>query len=676
MKISCDMQFLRIFAVELLIVMPIYFKYVFNETRIMKRNIVLFAGLALSACAFSQQKDQVLMKINNKNITRSEFEYIYNKNNSNNELDKKTLNEYVDLFVNFKLKVAAAEAEGVDTTRTFLDEFLGYRQQLTKPYLTNESVDGAYIREIYNRLKENVEASHILVRCKPNATPQDSLDAYNKAERARQRILKGEEFEKVAREVSEDPSVKQNGGKLGYFTAMQMVAPFEDAVYALKVGEVSKPVRTDFGYHVIKLTNRRPDMGKVLVAHIFKHLPQDATKEQENKATMQIDSIYGALQQGADFAALAKSCSDDQGTASRGGELPWIGFRQTVKEFEDVAFSLNKNAFSKPFRSPSGLHIVKMIDRKPIESFEEKKEEIARRLERQGRGEKGSEALVEQLKKEYNFSYNEKGVNDINNLMKNIQAGKDSLTSVNAQNLSGDLFTLNGKTYPVQGFIKWVKDHPGSVEKQLKEYAQASILNYEDSRLEKKYPEFGNLVQEYRDGILLFDISNRKVWEKASKDDEGLAEFFKQNKANYKWDSPRFRGIVVHCKDKKTAKAVKKLIKNNPEEEWANMIRKTLNNDSVSVVKVEKGLYIYVKGDNKYVDKLQFKSGNFEPVKEYPVTVTFGKMLKDGPESYKDVRGPVTADYQNYLEANWIKELRDKYKVEINQEVLKTVNNH
>ncbi len=640
----------------------------------MKRKIILFAGLALSAYAFSQEKDQVLMKINNKDITRSEFEYIYNKNNSNNELDKKSLDEYFNLFVNFKLKVTAAEAEGVDTTKAFRDEFMGYRQQLAKSYLTDDSVDEANARSIYERLKENVEALHILVRCKPDATPKDSLEAYRKAERARQRILNGENFEKVAREVSEDPSVKQNGGNLGYFTALQMVTPFEDVAYSLKNGEVSKPVRTDFGYHVIKVTNRRPDMGKVLVAHIFKFLPQDATKDQQNKATVQIDSIYNALQNGADFASLAKKCSDDQGTATRGGELPWIGFHQTVKEFENVAFSLNKDEISKPFRSPSGMHIVKLIDRKAIEPFEEKKDEIVRRMDRQGRGNKGVEALVEKLKVEYNFSYNDKGVNDVKTLMKNIQAGKDSLTSAGAMNLSGNLFTMNGINYPVQGFIVWTKTQQGSVEKLLKEYTSNLILAYEDSRLEQKHPDFGHLMQEYRDGILLFDISNRKVWDKASKDEKGLDTFFEENKANYKWDSPRFKGVIVHCKDKKTAKAVKKLTKKNPQEEWATVIRKTLNNDSISVVKVEKGLFI--KGDNKYVDKLEFKSGSFEPVKDYPVTIVIGKMLKGGPESYKDVRGPVTADYQNYLEAGWIKELRDKYKVEINQQILKTVNNH
>lgn len=640
----------------------------------MRRKIILIAGLAFSTCVFSQHNDPILMKINNKEVTRSEFEYIYNKNNSNNGLDKKTLDEYINLFVNFKLKVAAAEAEGVDTTKVFLDEFLGYRQQLAKTYLTDESVDEANARIIYERLKENVEASHILVRCKPDATPSDSLDAYHKIERARQRILNGESFEKVAREMSEDPSVKQNGGNLGYFTALQMVYPFEDTAYSLKKGEVSKPIRTDFGYHLIKVTNRRPDMGKVLVAHIFKALRQDASKEQEDKAKMQMDSIYLALNNGSDFVGLAKKYSDDQGTASRGGELPWIGFRQTVKEFEDVAFSLKKNEYSKPFRSPSGIHIVKLIDSKTIEEFGEKKDEIIRRMNRQGRGEKGVEALVERLKKDYSFSLDVNGLAQVKNLFKDIQAGKDSLTSARAKNLAGSLFIMNGKSYSVADFIGWAKENKGSLDNLLKGYTQKNIMAYEDGQLEKKYPDFGHLMQEYRDGILLFDVSNRIVWDKASKDDKGLEQFFNDNKSNYSWQSPRYRGIVVHCKDKKTAKAVKKLVKKTAEEDWSTVIRKAFGNDSIPMVKVEKGLF--VKGDNKYVDKLAFKEGSFETLQEFPRTILIGKKLKKGPETYKDVRGPVTADYQNYLEANWVKQLREKYKVEINQEVLKTVNNH
>lgn len=640
----------------------------------MRRKIILLTLLAFNLCVFAQQQDPVLMRINNKNVTRSEFEYIYNKNNSNNELDKKTLDEYVDLFVNFKLKVAAAEASGIDTTKAFRDELSGYRQQLIKPYLTNDSVDQASALEVYNRLKENIEISHILITVKPNASAQDTLDAYNRAERARQRIENGEPFEQVARLVSEDKSVRQNGGYLGYFTALQMVYPFEDAAYKLKIGEVSAPVRTDFGYHVIKVTNRRPDMGQVLVAHIFKYLPQDASQGQEQKVIAEIDSLYQALQNGASFSELARKYSDDKATASRGGELPWVGFRQTVKEFEDVAFSLSKDQYSRPFRSPSGYHIVKLIDRKTIEPFEEKKEEILRRLNRQGRGNKGADARIASLKKDYSFTVNTPAYNELESALRNLTLGEDIKKTSVASLLNKTLFTLDGKTYSQQDFIKWQSDNSQPFTRQFKLYTDKVILDYEDSRLEIKYPDFGYLMQEYRDGILLFEISNNTIWDKASKDDNGLESYFKENKSDYSWDSPRFKGLIVYVVDKKTVKQLKKLIKKIAEDDWAGKITRTFNNDSVTNVKVEKGLY--AKGANKYVDKLVFKTGKFEPLKEFPYTETIGKKLKKGPETYRDVRGPVTADYQNYLESVWIQQLKAKFKVEINQQVLKTVNNH
>lgn len=647
----------------------------------MKRNLILLAVLALNFSAFAQQPDPVLMRINDKDITRSEFEYIYNKNNSTNELDKKNLEEYVDLFVNFKLKVAAAEEAGLDTTRSFRTEFDGYRQQLAKPYLTDRSVDEANALEAYNRMKENLEVEHILIRLKPDASSQEVEDAYNRAERARQRILNGEEFEKVAREVSEDPSAAQNGGYLGYFTALQMVYPFENAAYNLKVGEISEPVRSDFGFHIIKLINRRPDIGQVLVAHIFKFLSQDAPKEKQQQVEAQMDSIYNALQNGADFAELAKTLSDDKNTGVRGGELPWIGFRQAVKEFEDVAFNMQKGEISKPFHSPNGMHIVKFIDRKQMEPFAEKKDEILRRMSRQGRGDEGVKALVERLKKDYKFQVNPEAYAAIERLALRYSPA-DSLYAPEATKMNEVLFTLNGKNYLQKDFATtlnrrtghWFSDQKEIIRKAFDTYTNKTILSYEESLLDKKYPEFGHLMQEYRDGILLFEISNRQVWEKAAKDNEGLAEYFKANKKDYAWDTPRFKGLILHCKDKSVADQAKKLIKKVDEDEWVKTIHKSLNNDSVTVVKVTKGLY--AKGDNKYVDKLVFKTGSYEPVEDYPYTTTIGKVLKKGPETYKEVRGPVTADYQNYLESAWIKELRGKYKVEINEEVLKTVNNH
>lgn len=642
----------------------------------MKRSFLFWAALAVGATTMAQQADPVLMRINEKNITRSEFEYIYNKNNSNNELDKKSLDEYVDLFVNFKLKVAAAEEAGLDTTLAFKKEFNGYRQQLAKSYLTDASVDEANALLSYNRMKENVEAWHILIRLQPNATDEQVDEAYNKAERARQRILDGEDFATVAKAVSEDPSAQQNGGYLGYFTGMQMVRPFEDAAFALKVGEVSEPVRSNFGFHVIKVTNRRPDIGKVLVAHIFKFLPQNASQEKQNEVKAKMDSIYSLLQKGEDFAVLAKMESEDRGTSSRGGELPWIGLHQTVKEFEDVAFGLEKNEISKPFHSPNGMHIVKMLDRKQLEPFSEKKDEIMRRLARMGEGNKGVHALVERLKKEYGFVLDEAGVASAKATLKSLVELQNDTTGIKKPEAVGNLFTLAGIEHPAQKFVEWINGRVMDIDLQLSQYIDREVLAYENSLLEKKYPDFGHLMQEYRDGILLFEISNNEVWGKASKDEDGLSKFFKENKKDYAWDVPRFRGVILHCSNEEVLKQAKSLLKKCklPEEQWGNMLRDTLNTDSVTVIKVTRGLY--AKGDNKYVDKLVFKSGDFEALADFPCTGVYGKTLKKGPETYKDVRGPVTADYQNFLEEVWIEKLRAKYSVDINQDVLKTVNNH
>lgn len=642
----------------------------------MKKNLSLLAAWALGLSVWAQQSDPVLMRINGKDITRSEFEYIYNKNNSNNEIDKKTLEEYVDLFVNFKLKVAAAEEAGLDTTAAFRKEFRGYRQQLAKNYLTDSSVDEANALLSYNRMKENLEAWHLLIRLEKDASPEQVQDAYNRAERARQRVLNGESFEKVAREVSEDPSVQKNGGYLGYFTAMQMVRPFEDAAYALQPGEISEPVRTDFGYHVIRVTDRRPDVGKVLVAHIYKFLPQGATPEKRAHIVAEMDSLYAVLQGGADFAELARKCSEDRGSAMRGGELPWIGTHQVVKEFEDIAFALQKGEISKPFQSPGGIHIVKLIDRRQIEPFEEKKDEIMRRLNRMGEGNKGVAALIARLKKEYGYVLDEAGLASAKEALARRAAMKADSTLTEVPKVDGVLFTLAGEKYPVQGFMDWAKDGASNVDELLNQYVDKEVLAYEDARLERKYPDFGHLMQEYRDGILLFEISNQQVWDRASKDEAGLEKFFKANKKNYAWDAPRYRGIILHCTSADTLKLAQKALKKCklPEEEWGTMLRSTFNNDSVTTMKMSKGLY--AKGDNKYVDKLVFKTGSFEPMPQYPYTGVYGKLLKKGPETYKDVRGPVTADYQNYLEAAWVEELRAKYEVEVDRDVLKTVNNH
>lgn len=650
----------------------------------MKKRFALAAALCFCLSGYAQNDDPVVMTIDGKDIKRSEFEYIYNKNNQSSEIDKKSLDEYVDLFINFKLKVAEAEAAGIDTTKSFRDELGNYRRQLAKSYLRDKSADEDYVKTIYERMKYDIRASHVLIKCGETDSPADTLAAYEKAMEAYDEIMQGAPFDKVASKYSEDPSVAKNKGDIGYFTALQMIMPFENAAYNMEVGEVSKPVRTRFGYHVIKVTGRRPNDGKVLVAHIFRHIPQNMSKADVEVKKQQMDSIYNAIVAGADFGEMARTFSDDLNSGRTGGKLPWFGRRQTVPEFEDMAFSMKDGEVSAPFVSPIGIHIIKKIDHKPLEPFEEKKGEIENMLYRFGLDNKGEEVLIARLSKEYGLSpVNEEARQELIAFAPGAVIGDEAyLKELGSSDKT--LFTLAGKEYTQQDFGRFVKDYTHkklgdretAINNLLKVFRDKCVLDYEDSQLENKYPSFANLMQEYRDGILLFDISNQMVWDKASTDIEGIEEFFKKNKKNYKWDTPHFRGIVVHCKSDSVEKPLKKLFKETDFEKWASDAVNTFNKDSVKVIQVEKG--IFVKGDNKYVDYFKFKGETFEQPKDYPYTFVYGKMLKKGPEKYTDMRGPVAADYQNYLEKEWVESLREKYKdrIVVYKDVLKTVNNH
>ncbi len=473
----------------------------------MRKNLFLSCMLmACSAVTFAQQNDPVLMTVNNKPVTRSEFEYIYNKNRSISSSEQLSLDDYVKLFVNFKLKVAEAEASGLDTTRSFRDEFAGYRQQVAAGYLTNPEADEAYAKEQYDSLQ-----------------------------------LKGE-------------------------------------------------------------------WERVKVAHIFKYLPQNAPEEVKERLQVTIDSIYNALQNGASFAELAKKCSDDRNSAAGGGMLPWISHGQAIPEFEKVAFELPLNTYSKPFTSFNGYHIIMKYEQDEL-PYAQVKDMILATRARQGMMSKGQESLATQLRQEYNLgSMDDKGV-----------------------------------------------------------------LEYENNRLEEKYPDFAHLMQEYRDGILLFEVSKQKVWDRAGEDVPGLTSYFAANKKKYVWDAPRFKGIVVHTKDEASAKEVQKLLKKTDNTQWAEKIQQTFNTKDSIAVRAQIGLF--AKGANKYVDDVEFKGAKAEPMKDFPYFFVYGKMQKK-PLVYTDVRGQVTADYQGYLETQWIEQLKEKYPVVINQEVLKTVNNH
>lgn len=643
----------------------------------MKALLKALPVLFLSGVLFAKGKDPVLMHINQKPVLKSEFEYIYNKNNSNNTLDKKSLDEYVDLFVNFKLKVEEAKSQGLDTTKAFINELAGYRTQLTKPYMTDSKVEEDVIKEAYERLKEDIEVSHILVRVDINAAPEDTLKAWNKINTVLKR-LETEDFNTVAKAESEDQSVTDNAGNIGWITGFRTVYPFENVAYSTPVGSISKPVRTAFGYHVIKVHNRRFSMGEILVSHIMRFTSQgeDAKNAQ---AKQQIDSLYQVVKGGADFGEVASANSEDRGSAAKNGELPWFGIGRMVKEFETAAFALKEvGDISEPVQSAYGWHIIKLLDKKGLPSYDSKKAEIERLIKRDERASKGQQSFVNKLKKEYKLkTLKGEYTAEFSNLLKD-RTLTDSAFLAEAAALKKPMLQFAKKKFTQADFFEYLKKNPGTskvspadiINEKLNAFIEKELIAYEDSQLENKYSDFRLLMQEYHDGILLFEVSNNEVWEKASKDTAGLASFFKKNKEKYNWDKPHYKGRIIQCKTENVFNAAKEIVKTHPKDSLDKMLRQL--NDSVINIRIEKGLY--VQGDNKFIDKHAFKTdAAAEPDTNYPYVFVTGSMLNLTPEEYTDVRGLVTADYQEYLEKVWIESLRKKFAVKINDKILKTI---
>ena len=474
----------------------------------MKKTLI--SMLLLMATALQAQTDDpVVMTIAGENVPRSEFEYSYNKNNTDGVIDKKTVEEYVDLFVNYKLKVRAALDARIDTTTAYRKEFAQYRDQQVLPSFVTDDDMLAEAHQVYDQTVRNIG----------------------------------------------------------------------------------------------------PD-GLVMAGHILIRIPQKATDAQQKDARRRIDSVYTALQAGADFEALAKQVSQDPGSAARGGMLGWFSRNQMVKEFEDAAFDLQPGEISKPVLSPFGWHIIKMKERKQLEPFDVHKESILRFMEQRGARNAISERKIDAI----------------------VKASDGSIT-----------------------------------REQLMEEKTDSLASVD--------PALRYLIKEYHDGLLLYEISNRTIWDKAAKDDEALALYFKKNKKKYNWDEPRFKGIAYHVKQQSDVKAVAKCVKKLKFDEWNEALRKTFNNDSIIRIRVEKG--VFKKGDNALVDREEFKVKDVkvDSVKGYPIDATYGKMLKK-PQDYTDVRGLVVADLQDEMERLWVADLRKKYPVTINEEVLKTINKH
>lgn len=676
-----------------------------NVIHLPRTIILAFIMSALSLHGFSQEvNNKVLLTVGDETITAGEFLNIYNKNNVQSEaIDPKTIDEYLDLFINFRLKVKDAEAQGLDTLKSFKDELAGYRKQLAQPYFTDESVIDQLTKEAYERSLYDIRASHILIRCAPDALPADTMAAWKKISDIRKKIMKGADFGKMAFEKSEDPSardregskqhpaMKGNHGDLGYFTVFNMVYPFETAAYNTPVGQVSPIARTDFGYHILKITDRKPALGKVTVAHIFFTFPKNSTAADSAKVAARADSVYNRLNAGEKWDELAAKYSDDKASASKGGLLPPFTCNRLVPEFMTAVYALRStDDYSKPVLTSYGLHIIRLIEKKTPGAFEETKSDLKQRVTRDNRGRQSQEAVIARLKKEYNFKENEEV------LVKVYEAVTDSIFKgtwiPDPSTLpSGVLFSFADQKVTPSDFAAYLKksqkkQDPENIQvyvnKHYKDYVSETIMAYEDSRLESKYPDFKALVKEYRDGILLFELTDRLVWTKAVKDTTGLRAFYQTIKNKYMWPDRKLVTTLT-VKGLKSDKEAGDLM--DKIEKWTGKKGKNLNWVRTELIKdttlnVNLTEEKYVAGDNAVADKLEATEGAVVKDKTADgntVTLTWAvlsKLLQPEPKTLEEVKGLVTAEYQNQLEKEWIEKLRKQYTYKVDRSVLNQIN--
>jgi peptidyl-prolyl cis-trans isomerase SurA len=734
----------------------------------MKVYLLLFTVIFLSGCFLKMSRDQTndfIFKIEEIPVFVDEFIYNLKRNNYGEDsvIAEYEIMEYLNLYVNFKLKVHEARQLGLDTTESFRSEYEKYINQLTESFMKDDSIIDVLAREAYNHLQYEINASHILIKVENPFNPADTLRAYKKIYQVYKMAIDGKDFQKLAIEFSEDPSAIGNRGNLGYFTGLQMVYPFEKAAYSTEVGSISSPFKTRFGYHILKVNDRRPSQGKVEVAHILlRHDPVSSSMD-SLKLKNQIEEIHDSLKSGGDWNYFCQKYSQDQNTKNTGGRLRPFETGRVVPSFSETAFSLQEpGEFSEPVLTPYGWHIIKLINKIPLQTFDDLREDLKTRIKRDSRSEISQKLIVKKLKAENSFTINQ------NVKSKMLQyADSTLLTSQWAYDTNGIfldsvIFSIGEYSYTVGQFFEYVKSNqkpvrnmePGFYFAQLfSEFSDEEIIRYEKNHLAEKYFDYRMLSKEYEEGILLFEIMEMNIWSYAIQDSTGLEEFYQQNKDNYQWDS-RLDAVIFQSEDIGLINEIRKSLKEtyyylsddsisftldgegikvpdkdnqidslyrsaSKNENWflvctsaaemdqsqllsffqnkgydtaafifrngksgANSIRivstskkdldKSINNKSGVNLHIESG--IYQKGDNNFIDMIQWEAGIHDlSIEKDEIIIFVEKVIPPMDKRLDEVKGKVIADYQSYLEINWIQELRQKYDVQINHRALNNI---
>ena len=646
----------------------------------MKNFISVFIlALMCATTVFSQNKKEVLMTIDGSPVYANEFKRVYKKNlNLVQDESQKDIDGYLNLFIDYKLKIAEAEAQGLADRRSYQNELSRYRDQLSRNYIFEDKVTETLAREAFERSKEEINASHILIRVDYEATPQDTLAAYNKIKTIRERAMKGEDFAQLAKTLSEEPGAKDSEGNLGYFTAFSMVYPFENAAYNTKVGDISEIIRTRFGYHIVKVNDRRAKMPKISVSHIMisdKKGPRDFDPEQR------INELYTMAKQGESFESLAKQFSDDKNSAVQGGKLkPFSKGDLRAPEFEEAAYSLNKiGEISKPVKTDFGWHIIRLEEKLPMETFEQQREELEKKAGEGDRSKVVTNAINKKIKDKYGFK---KGVSYLpyfDTFVSDDVLGRGWARPPVPAEEDKVLFTIGDKDATFTEFATFIAGRQKTTRpfKQKEallvafydEFETEVLKDYFKMELEDENEEYAAIVAEYRDGLLIFDVMEKNIWDKSKTDSIGLKNYYDSTKQKYQWKQ-RVDADIYSATNETIAEQVQKML---AEGKTSEEVKAALNTEDQVNVLITPG--IFEIDDEKLPKDIEIKEGVSKIYKnnDSSIIVNVKQVIAPGVKSLDEIKGKVLSDYQNELEKNWMESLRSKYKVEVNKKVLKRV---
>lgn len=638
-------------------------------------------GIGSVLCTLSADA-QTLFTYGPNQVTKEEFLRVYQKNNAQKKPDfsAKSVNEYLDLYSLFRMKVKEAESMKLDTTSAVLTELNNYKGQLARTYLSDKEVTKDLVRQAYDRMKEEVRVAHILIAVRPN---DDTAKAYQRIDSIYKAVTQQKaDFAALARQYSDDKGSGANGGDIGYITALQVVYPFENAAYNTPAGQVSKPFRTQFGYHIVKVEDRRQGRGQVEVAQIMIATPKSKGDEGVAEANKKISEIQAALKSGTTFEELAKQYSDDKFSKDKGGLMEPFGVGKLMPSFEKAAFELkNPGDVSAPVKTDYGIHLIKLVKKTPLQSFETVQDNITRRVENDSRASVAKEAYQEKMKKQYGFKeYPEQ----FSSLMKGIPDDSLKTKGFKAEdykNFTAALFELGGKKYNQHDFMVYAAgltrgNVMGNKEATFRDiykmYQNATLNDLQQSDLEKNNPEFKNLITEYRDGILLFDLMDKNVWSKASKDSTGLVAFYEQNKERYQWQ-PGFDGTLYQAVSDvdlnkvqtamKGGKSIKEALEAVNTADNPNRVTGQTGRYEFSRFPVDKSIFIEGKPSTIFKNE----DGTFSMVIAEKI------YSQPGVKTLDEARGFAVADYQDYLEKKWNQELKTKYPVKVQDKTLSSI---